>query len=83
MEKGINLATNDFKIQLMKDISLANLPPCIVRNVLSDLLVEVSRLETKAIQDEQLEYEKSIKEKSLKNINKPTAKKPTGKKEEK
>lgn len=67
MEKGINLATNDLKIKLMKDISEANLPPCIVKQVISELLVEVSRLEAQAIQNEQIEYEKEVNKKKIKN----------------
>lgn len=65
MEKGINLATNEFKIQLMKDISMSKLPPCIVKQVLSELLIEVRGLEAQAIQNEQKEYEKESNKKNL------------------
>ncbi len=69
MEKGINLTTNEFKIQLMKDISVTKLPPCIVRQVLSELLIEISDIEAQAIQNEQKEYEKELNKKNL-SVNK-------------
>lgn len=59
MEKGINFATNELKIKLMKDIAEANLPACNTKSILSDIISDVCRMEIQAIERERIEYEKN------------------------
>jgi len=58
MEKGINLATLEFKENIVMAINSSGLPPCIVQLVLNETIKTVSELNEKAVQSEREALEK-------------------------
>lgn len=57
MEKGFNLAVNEFKANLINEINNSNMPISIVSMVLESILLEVKTQEKKVIDKEAADFQ--------------------------
>lgn len=60
IEKGINFASNEFKMKLVEDINNTDLPITIISSILNDLSIQIENLAIQQIQKEKLEYEEKV-----------------------
>jgi len=70
MQKGINLATFYFNQAIAKAINESGLPPCVLRSSLAEIIEQVGKMNTIAIENERkaLEAEELLaKEEGEKN----------------
>lgn len=67
IEKGINLATQEFKENLVELVNTCNLPANLIKYILIDILNQIKTLEVNAIQIERENYQKALKEAEKEN----------------